>query len=96
MDRNQAIDGVNQQGDRKPNKVYNEQELDLGDLIEYLHPQMDKFLKEKGPGILFSPRVLVKYNRPLEKDVKEDDEHRWFDENYNQDKADDDMENPVY
>ena len=79
LDRKQAFDGLIQQEDLEPNKKHSELELYLCDLMEYLHPQMDKFLKVEGPGIFFWWSVQVNYNPPLIKDVKEDDEAHWFD-----------------
>ena len=44
VDRKQAFNGLIQQVDLEPSKKYSDLELYLGDLMEYLHPQMDKFL----------------------------------------------------
>ena len=96
VERKQAFDGLIQQVDLEPIKKYNDLELYLGDLMEYLHPQLDKFLKVEGPGIFFWWSVQVNYNPPLVKDVDEDEEEHWDDEHDDEDDDDDDMENPVY
>ena len=92
VERKQAFDGVVQEVLLEPSKQYNDLELYLNDLMEYLHPQMDKMLSAKGRGIIFWWSVQVNYNAPLVKDVDEDDEEQWFDLHDD----DDDEVRPVY
>ena len=53
VNRKQAFNGLVQEVILEPRKQYNDLELYLDDLVEYLHPQMDKMLQSKGRGILF-------------------------------------------
>ena len=74
VERKQAFEGVVQEVLLAPSKQYNDLELYLDGLMEYLHPQMDKMLRAKGRGMVFWWSVQVNYNTPLAKDVEEDDE----------------------
>ena len=73
-----AFGGIAQEVLLEPSKQYNDLELYLDDLMEYLYPQMDEMLRAKGRGIIFWWSVQVKYNRPLVRDVDYDDEENWF------------------
>ena len=94
VNRKQAFDGLVQEVILEPSKQYNDLELYLDDLVEYLHPQMDKMLQAKGRGIQFWWSVQVKYSTPLMKTIDYDDEENWF--RCHDDDDDDDDETPVY
>lgn len=64
--------------DLEPNKENNDLELYLGDLMVYLHPEMDRVLKWKGLAIVIRCSVQVNYNNSWGKDVEQDEE-KWFD-----------------
>ena len=70
MARKQAFDGLIQQVDLEPNKIYNDLEQYLGDLMEDLHPQLDKFLKGERPGIFFWCSLQVNNSPPLVTEVE--------------------------
>ena len=53
VNRKQAFNGLVQEVMLEPSKQYNDLELYLDDLVEYLHPQMDKMLQSNGRGIQF-------------------------------------------
>ena len=53
VDNQQAFDGLIQQVDLAHSKNYNDLELYLSDLVEYLQPQIDKILVAKALGIFF-------------------------------------------
>ena len=80
----------------EPSKEYNDLELYLDDLVEYLHPQMDKILHSKGRGIQFWCSVQLKYSTPLMKIVDYDDEENWFRCQDDYDDDDDEDATPVY
>ena len=64
VNRKQAFNGLVQEVILEPSKQYNDLELYLVDLVEYLHPQMDKMLQSKGRGIQFWWSVQVCTARP--------------------------------
>ena len=78
VNRKQAFNGLVQEVILEPSKQYNDLELYLDDMVEYLHPQMDKMLQSKGRGIQFWWSVQVKYSTPFMKAVDYDDEENWF------------------
>ena len=96
VDRKQAFNGLIQQVDLEPSKQYSDLELYLGDLLDYLHPQMDKFLKVEGPGIYFWWSVRVNYNQTLVKEEEDEDEANWFHQHDDDEEEDDEMDNPIY
>ena len=53
VDIKQTFNGLIQQVDLEPSKKYIDLELYLGDLMEYLHTQMDRFLKFRVLGSTF-------------------------------------------
>ena len=53
VDKQLAFDGLFQQVDLAPTEHYNDLELYLSDLVEYLEPQIDKILEAKARGIFF-------------------------------------------
>ena len=95
VNRKQAFNGLVQEVILEPSKQYNDLELYLDDLVEYLHPQMDMMLQSKGRGIQFWWSVQVRYSTPLMKIVDYDDEENWF-RCHDDDDDDDDDETPVY
>ena len=77
VDKQQAFDGLIQQVDLAPTEHYNDLELYLSDLVEYLQPQIDKILEAKARGIFFWLSLQVNYNQPLDRadeQESEDDE----------------------
>ena len=96
VNRKQAFNGLVQEVILEPSKQYNDLELYLDDLVEYLHPQMDKMLESKGRGIQFWWSVQVKYSTPFMKAVDYDDEENWFRCHDEDDDDDEDEVTPVY
>ena len=78
VNRKQAFDGWIQEVAVEASKQYNDLELYLDDLTEYLRPEMEKMLEGKDRNILFWWSVRVNYNGPWARDVDEDDEEDWF------------------
>ena len=98
VNRKQAFNGLVQEVILEPSKQYNDLELYLDDLVEYLHPQMDKMLQSKGRGIQFWWSVQVKYSKPLMTTVDNDEEENWFrcHDDDDDDDEDEDDATPVY
>ena len=96
VNRKQAFNGLVQEVILEPSKQYNDLELYLEDLVEYLHPQMNKMLQSKGRGIQFWWSVQVKYSTPFMKTVDYDDEENWFRCHDDDDDDDEDEVTPVY
>ena len=95
VDRKHALNWMIQKVDLEPTKDYNDLKLYLGDLMEYLHPQMDMFLNGKGQGIHFCWSVQVMENPRLMKVVEDDHEEHWSAILDDEDDDDDEMDNPV-
>ena len=93
VNRKQAFNGLVQEMILEPSKQYNDLELYLDDLVEYLHPQMDKMLPANGSGIQLCWSVQVKYSTTLMKTVDYEDDENWFGCGHDQDNDD---EKPVY
>ena len=98
VNRKQAFNGLVQEVILEPSKQYNDLELYLDELIEYLNPQMDEMLRATGRGIQFWWSVQVKYSKPLITTVDNDEEENWFrcHDDDDDDDEDEDDATPVY
>ena len=69
----------------------------MGDLVEYLQPQMDEMLPAKELGIQFYWSVQLRYSTPLMRTVDYDDEYnlvRCHDDDIDDDEEE--YETPIY
>ena len=74
VDKQQAFHGLIQQVDLAPTKHYNDLELYLSDLMEYLQPQFAMILVAKARCIFFWLSLQISYKQPLDPADEQDSE----------------------